>query len=190
MAALTVEGDSESWVQQKSNVARITDEFLRQDTELEPPWENQLESVLCAKPYYERLGFFLVEVYRIPTGVKYSGEQLRCDSILNYMGTAIQRAAGKFKASGGPETKDFLYCLDIKSSSDSSQWLQKLKKKIRRLVFERLKKSGAKIDISEGACDIHSLPPARRSPCTLFVACVQSHSIWSTSSCVRDRMRA
>ena len=43
------------------------------------------------------------------------------------------RAAGKFKAAGDIETKEFFFCLDAKSSSDAATWLQKLKKKIQPL---------------------------------------------------------
>ena len=156
MASLTADGDSESWIHQKDNVARILEQFNKQDTGPDDAWTRMLwdnlpESVLCRQPYYERLAHFLVHTYKIPKGVKNSGLPLACDSVRNYMGTAINRAASKFKAGGDIETKEFFFCLDAKSSSDSATWLHKLKKKIQRVTFERAKEAGEQQDKSEGA---------------------------------------
>ena len=149
MAAITAEADSDSWLQQKGNVARIFDQFLAQDELDGNTFDALAEEILCARPIYERLGHFLVHVYKIPTGVKNAGYPLATDSVLNYMGTAINRAANKFKASGTTATKEFFFCLDIKSSSDSALWLRKLKKKISRVCFERAKTTGDQMDNSE-----------------------------------------
>lgn len=99
-------------------------------------WDALDEEVLCAHAIYERLAHFLVHVYKIPKGVKNAGFPLACDSVKNYLGTAINLAASKFKAGGSVATKEFLFCLDTESSSDSATWLHKLKKKVQRVTFE------------------------------------------------------
>ena len=49
-------------------------------------------------------------------------------------------------------TKEFLFCLDVKSSSDSATWLRKLKKKVQRITFERAMEAGEQQDKSESEC--------------------------------------
>ena len=49
MSALTAEGDSDSWVQQKGNVARIFTQFLEQDNETDCfHWERLGEEIANA----------------------------------------------------------------------------------------------------------------------------------------------
>lgn len=162
MAALTADADSDSWLQQKGNVARILNEFVAQDElskDRPATWAALSEEVLCRPPFYERLSHYLVHVYEIPKGVKNAGMPLACDSVRNYLGTAINKAAGKFKAGGSIDTQQFFFCLDTKSSSDSATWLHKLKKKIQRVTFERAKEAGEQQDKSESAL-AHTLAPS------------------------------
>ena len=74
MAALTADGDSESWVLQKDNVARILEQFNEQDKDDDGVngvrWDSLPEKVLCRQPYYERLAHYLVYGYKIPKGKK------------------------------------------------------------------------------------------------------------------------
>ena len=76
MASKTADADSESWVNQKSNVARIFEVFLAQDQDTTGKWDDQVEQTLCSPALYERLAHFLVHVYKIPKGVKNSGMPL------------------------------------------------------------------------------------------------------------------
>ena len=89
MAALTADGDSESWVLQKDNVARILEQFNEQDKGdngvAGARWDSLPEKVLCRQPYYERLAHFLVYVYKIQEGKKNAGLPLACDSVRNYI---------------------------------------------------------------------------------------------------------
>ena len=64
--AITGDGESTSWLQQKSNVARIFSEFVQQDDELSDDWGLLSSNVLCAAPMYERFAGFLVHTYLIP----------------------------------------------------------------------------------------------------------------------------
>ena len=140
MAALSGDGDSDSW--QKANVARIFTEFQEQDPELlSVEWDLLSSSVLCDRPVYERFAHFLVHVYLIPSGSKNAGLPLGGQSVLNYLGSLINRAASKFQATGGPDIKEFFFCLEAKSGSASTKWLQKLKQKIVKLTFERAVRS-------------------------------------------------
>jgi hypothetical protein len=171
MATITAEADSDSWIQQKSNVARIFDLFLAQDEVGGNTFDALAEEVLCDRPIYERLGGFLVHVYKIPPGVKNAGFPLATDSVLNYMGTAINRAANNFKASGTTATKEFFFCLDIKSSSDSALWLRKFKKKLSRVCFERAKAAGEQMDNSESTRRLpseHPLPSPLDAPSSVL----------------------
>ena len=161
MAAITPDGESASWLQQKQNVARILDAFLAQDTEgLASSWVLLSSSVLCARPVYERIAHFLVHVYVIPVGVKNTGLPLACQSVLNYLGSALNLAAKKFLVGGAqPWIQEFFFCLEPKSGSDSAKWLQKLKKKIVKITFERAVKLGEQLDNSESAQCRSILPP-------------------------------
>lgn len=150
MAAIKGDGESESWLRQKANVARIFTEFQEQDTHLSVSWELLSASVLCDRPIYERFAHFLVHVYVIPKGVKNAGLSLGGQSVLNYLGSLINRAATRFLPAGTPDIKEFFFCLESKSGSASTKWLQKLKQKIIKLTFERAVKLGEQIDNSEG----------------------------------------
>ena len=108
--------------------------------------------MLCARPVYERIAHFLVHVYVIPAGVKNAGLPLACQSVLNYLGSALNMAAKKFLVGGAqPWIQEFFFCLEPKSGSDSAKWLQKLKKKIVKITFERAVKLGEQLDNSESA---------------------------------------
>jgi hypothetical protein len=150
--AITGAGESTSWLQQKSNVARIFSEFVQQDDELSDDWNLLSANTLCAAPVYERFTGFLVYTYLIPKGVKNAGLPLACQSVLNYIGSLLNRAASRFKTPGcAVFISEFFFCLDLKSGSESAKWLQKLKKKVIRVTFERDTKAGAQLDNSESA---------------------------------------
>ena len=89
MPALSGEGESTSWLQQKKNVTRIFTEFAEQDDELQGDWNQLSKAVVCAQPLYERWAGFLVYTYKIPQGVKNAGEPLACQSVLNYIGSLL-----------------------------------------------------------------------------------------------------
>ena len=163
---ITAEADSESWVHQKENVARITDAYIAQSElkKLVPTkprgslWDELSENVVCARPFYEGLSTFLVHIYVIPEGKKNAGFPLAELSVRNYLGTAINRAGNKFRAGGSTATKEFFFCLDSNSSHESAEWFRKLKKKTTRTIFERAKVNGEAHDNSESA------PPPRSAP--------------------------
>ena len=180
MAALSGDGDSDSW--QKANVARIFTEFQEQDPELlSVEWDLLSSSVLCDRPVYERFAHFLVHVYLIPSGSKNAGLPLGGQSVLNYLGSLINRAASKFQATGGPDIKEFFFCLEAKSGSASTKWLQKLKQKIVKLTFERAVSLGEQMDNSDGEPPVNPRPlyySRQRQPFQLqpFLTSVCLHS--------------
>ena len=152
--SMSADADSDSWLYQKSNVLRILNDFVAHDEPTRSDgitvWAQLGEAMLCRCAFYERLAHWLVHTYKIPKGVKNAGMPLACDSVRNYMGTAINHAATKFKAGGDIQTREFFFCLDTKSSSEAALWLHKLKKKIQRVTFERAKEAGEQQDNSEG----------------------------------------
>eukprot|EP00966_Prymnesium_polylepis_P024610 567855-Prymnesium_polylepis.1 len=158
MAQITADADSESWVHQKNNVAKITDHFIAQDDILKALlptaprgtlWDELGEAIVCTRGFYERLSTFLVHTYTIPDGKKNAGYPLAELSVRNYLGTAINRAGNKFRAGGSTATKEFFFCLDSNSSHESALWFRKLKKKTTRTIFERAKANGEALDNSE-----------------------------------------
>ena len=177
MPAITGDGESTSWLQQKQNVARILGEFLAQDTEgLATDWALLSSSVLCDRPFYERALHFLVHVYLIPKGVKNAGLPLACQSVLNYIGSMLNAAGQRFLVgSAAPWIKEFFFCLEPRSGSASAKWLQKLKQKVVKITFERAVKLGEQLDNSaseSGLARPHPLSPRRAlmSDCLLVCA--------------------
>ena len=167
MEEITADGDSESWALQKSNVARISEQFHAQEEECNGhSFDTLPEAIVCAQKYYERLATFLVRVYKIPVGKKNAGFPLATDTVLNYLGTAINRAINKWRGIGTLATKEFAFCLDIKSSAESAVWLRKLKKRITRICFERAKENGEQMDNSESALALTCC--ARAAPRTVY----------------------
>ena len=166
-------GEAASWLTQKHNVVRIISEFLTQDADCRGVNWAQLESsVLCAKPFCERASHYLVHVYEIPSGVKNAGLPLACQSVLNYLGSILNLAAKRFLAAGAaPWIQEFFLCLEPKSGSDAAKWLQKLKKKIVKICFERAVKLGDQLDHSESAPLPHR--SATQLPAPLATFCVR-----------------
>ena len=82
--------------------------------------------------------------------MKNAGLPLACQSVLNYLGSALNLAANKFLVGRAtPWIQEFFFCLEPKSGSDAAKWLQKLKKKIVKITFERAVKLGEQLDNSE-----------------------------------------
>ena len=154
MASLSSKGSSDSWEKGKLNVARIVDKFVKDDPLCAGrAWASLPEEMVCGEQFYERLAYFLVNVYIIESA-KNDGQPLACDTVLNYMTQSIQQASARFKAGGTPATQLFLLCTDYRSASDPSKWWRGLKTKIQRLTFTRQRAAGAPVDNSESA-----LPP-------------------------------
>ena len=171
MAALTPDGESTSWLQQKQNVARIFDEFLRQDSfGLATDWGLLSASVLCDKPVYERFSHYLVHVYLIPAGVKNAGLPLACQSVLNYLGSALNRAA---------MDPGVLFLSGVEVEQRRGEVVAEDEKEDRqgvKVTFERAVKQGEQLDNSE------SEPlPARPTPCVSLTApvpvCLRSPTV-------------
>ena len=193
-AAITPEGDGASWLQQQANVGRIFQLFVAQDSEpaiVGMHWDQLGAEILCDRPVYERFSGFLVHVYLIPAGVKNAGLPLAAQSVLNYLGSLLNKAAKRFcKAGVPPEIKEFFFCLDPKSGSDSAKWLRKVKEKIVKLCFERAVKLGEVMDNSESELkDSSASPPFERrsaahllTACCPWLPCAQPRSTWRTCS--------
>ena len=106
---------------------------------------------MCRDKYYERLMGFLVHTYIIAPGNIHAGHHLSFGSVKNFIGTAIQRAFTKFRSSGIIDTVSFFTCLNTGSKTRSALWLTELKRKTKRISFERSKKAGEPIDNSDSA---------------------------------------
>ena len=79
---------------------------------------------------------------------RFKGKPLGLDSVLGYLGCAINLAKAKFSAKASDKSKLFLSCLDKDSTSEAGQWLRGLKKRITRDIFEKSVSSGEEFDHS------------------------------------------
>jgi hypothetical protein len=159
--ALSAKGSSMSWTAAKKNVVRIFDIFIQQDEELLAAagivtWEQLDEATLCAPAVYERFTYFLLYTFKIEQGNANQGDPQDGSTVRNRIGTAINLACDKFKATGSSDTKRFVDCLDTNSTSEHAKWLRGLKANIMRETFERDKAAGKQMDNSE------SKPPPPR----------------------------
>lgn len=163
--ALSAKGSSTSWTAAKKNVVRIFDIFILQDEELLVDhnlgaegitWEQLGEATLCAPAVYERFAYFLLYTFKIEQGNANQGDPQDGSTVRNRIGTAINLACDKFKATGSSDTKRFFDCLDTNSTSEHAKWLRGLKANIMRETFERDKAAGKQMDNSE------SKPPPPR----------------------------
>jgi hypothetical protein len=155
MAALGCTGESDSWQGQQANVRRIFEVFRTSVPSLTQcfplPWAELSEGILCSADVYSRFAHYLLYQYTIGEGAKNAGEHLRASSVLNFLGCLINLAAAKFKAAGSADTKLFFTCLDNDSTTEAARWYKGTRKKIKRILFERLRDSGDPIGNSEGA---------------------------------------
>ena len=137
-------GESESIQQQRSNVRRIFNTKFRQWGPVAGKYRVEFdvlaEAVVCAAPVYEEFATYLVNedgTGYIQTSGQYKGHTLSLGSVQDYLGCLLNLAAARFKAIGQPESRLFFTCLDSKSTTDHAHWLQKLKGKIERTLFQR-----------------------------------------------------
>ena len=153
--AIVPGGDSCTWELQKNNVSRIMDLHLNSKEEFAITnaqyWSVLPEEVVCREKYYERLMGFLVYTYIIAAGNIHAGHHLSFGSVKNFIGTAIQRAYTKFRLSVDKESVAFFTCLNTGSKTRSGAWLTELKRKTKRVSFERSKKAGEPVDNSDSA---------------------------------------
>jgi hypothetical protein len=68
------------------------------------------------------------------------------DTAITTLCILINRAKEKFYAGGSSDTKFFFTCLDTCADTDYACWLRRLKKKIRRMVFQRCLAEGTNND--------------------------------------------
>ena len=188
MPVLAAGGQSASWSAANKNVLNIVNQFISQDDQglvcaddlhQGNHWELQSEGALCARPFYERLAYFLLYTYKSPVGTKNAGKELDGeDTAKNYLGIALNQAANKFRANGTPDSKQFFTCLDQKSSSLDAIWLRGLRANMKREVFDRASRTGAEMDKSEGAAPrtcTRTRTRSRTCTCTCTCTCTYLH---------------
>ena len=109
----------------ENNMIRILNLFSAQDEELDGvEWAALTEATLCAEPVYERFAAYLLHTYKIEPGSKNAGKPLDGGSVGNYLGSAINLAADRFRAVGADSSKLFFVFLDTKSTSGDAKWLR------------------------------------------------------------------
>lgn len=101
MAAMTPQGESASWLNQKSNQKNIANEFLAQLTgELKAAagsdFETMPEEVACAEEFYATFATFLCFKYRIPAGRVNQGKPLDEDSAIPVFTGVIRQSQQRF----------------------------------------------------------------------------------------------
>ena len=146
MAALTANGESDSWEEQKTNHLRIFELFRNSDPALlllmPTAWDALPASLLCSQDVYNKFGHYLVHVYKIGARCDHGGNPLAIKVVLKVLSGMLNRARDKFFANGDALTREFFTCMDTKSSTLNAKWLGGLKKKIERICFERAMNGG------------------------------------------------
>ena len=106
--AMTADGSSDSWENNKTNQIRLGNEFLKHlsttDSALSAKWGEDWASVreeaACSCEIYEHLATFLCFTYK-----KNGDKHLAISSVRTVWGGLIHQASLRFKASTCPETK-------------------------------------------------------------------------------------
>ena len=134
MAALTANGESDSWEEQKTNHLRIFELFRNSDPALlllmPTAWDALPASLLCSQDVYNKFGHYLVHVYKIGARCDHGGNPLAIKVVLKVLSGMLNRARDKFFANGDALTREFFTCMDTKSSTLNAKWLGGLKKKL------------------------------------------------------------
>lgn len=124
------------------------------------PWEQQPERVLCRRRLYEQFSKWLVDDYVIPAGRRGGGTGLSPDVAQNTVRNLINQASRRFKATTSDhDTKQFLTCLEPKSSTDDWRWLQGLLHNVSKKVYDRCLEKGEETDKSASALALPAPPP-------------------------------
>ena len=123
-------GQSDSIVQQRTNVRRIFNKFRSWQSvagKYQVEFDALAEGVVCSKELHEEFATYLVNEdgtgYVQETG-QWAGLPLSLGSVEDYLGCLLNLAAQRFKATGQADTKLFFTCLDRNSTTDSARWLR------------------------------------------------------------------
>lgn len=143
-----VGGNSESWAKTRKRAFDVVQLFCIYATL--PPWETLGEDSLCGENFYNLLATYLTETYQTkPKGNTPAGF-LAPGSVFGYFGCILQFANEKFATLGDDSSKLFLSCVDgSKVNTVSARWLRKLKVKMGREMFARMRNNGEELDKSE-----------------------------------------
>ena len=106
--AMTADGSSDSWENNKTNQIRLGNEFLKHlsttDSALSAKWGEDWASVreeaACSCEIYEHFATFICFTYK-----KNGDKPLAINSVRAVWGGVIHQASSRFKASTCPETK-------------------------------------------------------------------------------------
>jgi len=162
-------GDSQNWQSRKNSAYQLWNSFagspgMEEETAEDAAarntvtrsWDNLTETTLCDTAPYDSFAKYLIHS-KIPTGRMNSGEHYGVDTAITTLCILINRAKEKFCANGTSDTKLFFTCLDTCANTDYACWLRRLKKKIRRIIFQRCLEEGTPMDHSASPLYIHHI---------------------------------
>ena len=164
-------GDSQNWQSRKASAHQLwnsfaessgteeetgEDEAARKTATRSSSWDKLTETTLCDTAPYNSFANYLIHS-KIPTGRMDSGEHYGVDTVITTLCIPIIRAKEKFCANGTSDTELFFTCLDTCANTDYACWLRRLKKKIRRIIFQRCLEEGTPMDHSASPLYIHHI---------------------------------
>ena len=111
------EGESESWDLGKANYLHLFNVFCNLHTAYlvayPTSFQDLPEFVVTTRELCEHFATYLLEVYIIAPGNKNAGQPLACSTVCNVLGALLNMVKVCFGASGSPDTKLFLTCLEV-----------------------------------------------------------------------------
>jgi len=152
MSRLSSEGSSANWKAYKSKVLTCFNDHFRphlaESGEDIPPFDELAEGVLCDQKIHEQFAHYLANVHVIAQGNVNAGDHLAPGTSLEYLSTLINMARVKFVTGKVclQRSRDFMTCLNYKSETPDCTWLLGLRRNIRAITMERIRKGEQKAD--------------------------------------------
>lgn len=152
MSRLSSEGSSANWNAYKSKVLTCFNENFRphlaESGEVIPPFDELAEGVLCDQKIHEQFAHYLANLHVIAQGNVNAGDHLAPGTSLEYLSTLINMARVKFVTGKDclQRSRDFMTCLNYKSATPDCTWLLGLRRNIRAIAMERIRKGEQKAD--------------------------------------------
>ena len=137
---------------------------------------------LTDQSVYDKFSEHLLEGYVIEVGAR-AGQHLACDVAKGVLNSCIGQAEAKFGHVADPAMKLFFTCLEEKAKTEPAKWLAKLRKKMERITFQRIMRSGGVWDhsASERRLPAYQSTPYQSTPTSRAVFSSGGDPIYSSS---------
>ena len=154
-SSITSEGQSGSWLQSKTNVRRIVNQFLLRTDErkklagMPPTFDSITPDQACNEKLYEEFAGYLANEYKCGAG-KNKDKHLKVGPVVNYLKCLAKQLSNKHKHVND-KTKYFFTCKDVDGSMDQWVWFDGVRSNMHGIIYERAAKRGQQVDASAPA---------------------------------------